>query len=64
MEIYVNKNSLISTFFFFLVFSHDFSTYTDFMQITASNTAFPSAWTDKRCLNKYIVSPECLLWTW
>jgi len=41
MEIYV-KISLISTFFLFLVFIHDFIILTDFTRIAASNTV--TAW--------------------
>jgi len=38
MEIYV-KISLISIFYFFLVFNQDFILYTDFTHIAASNAA-------------------------
>jgi len=38
MEIYV-KIALISIFFHFLVFNHDFVIYIDFTHVAASNTA-------------------------
>jgi len=34
------KISLISTFYFFLVFNHDFIIYIDFARISVANTAF------------------------
>jgi len=33
------KNSLISIFYFFLVFNHDFVIYIEFTHVAASNTA-------------------------